>query len=60
MRLNNFQSPASHHHKDVLAKYGTKTAQSVTGKHLKVVTRNGLSSSKNTLIHPEVKFALTL
>lgn len=47
------QSPASHHHKDVLTKYGSKP-QATSGKHLKVCSRNGLSGSKTTLINSEV------
>ncbi|XP_022911658.1 dual specificity tyrosine-phosphorylation-regulated kinase 4 isoform X2 [Onthophagus taurus] len=46
-------SPASHHHKDVL-KYGSKTQSSSTGKYLKVSSRNGISSSKTSLINSEL------
>ncbi|XP_017785294.1 PREDICTED: dual specificity tyrosine-phosphorylation-regulated kinase 4 isoform X2 [Nicrophorus vespilloides] len=50
------KSPASHHHKDVLTKYGTKPSTASSGKHhhLKVSSRNGLSSSKTSLINTEL------
>ncbi|KAI4466147.1 dual specificity protein kinase [Holotrichia oblita] len=47
------QSPASHHHKEVL-KYGSKP-QATSGKYLKVSSRNELTSSKSSLINSEVK-----
>lgn len=56
------QSPASHHHKDVLSKYSggsggvSKPQSTASGKHLKVSSgsRTALTSSKQALIHPEV------
>ncbi|XP_065163782.1 dual specificity tyrosine-phosphorylation-regulated kinase 4-like isoform X2 [Atheta coriaria] len=48
-------SPASHHHKDVLTKYGKpQTSSAASGKHLKVSSRTSLSSSKSSLINSEL------
>lgn len=49
------QSPAAHHHKEVLAtKYGSKPQSTTSGKHLKASSKIGHSTSKTTLIHSEV------
>lgn len=54
-----FESPA--YHKDVLSKYnssnsGVAKPQTASGKHMKVTSgsRTALTSSKQTLIHPEL------
>lgn len=47
-----FESPASHHHKDVLSKYGSKPT--AAGGKYKNSSRNVLSSSKSSLISTEL------